>query len=173
MDGEAVIAILLGAALAIFSLVIAGYPIMRDAFFRPAERADAGDAAPSTPDDDDAGVGAESIYDAIETLELDYQLGNLPEAEYRRQLQAYRVEAAEVIRAQLERGPESDVGDDADAAGPESRLEREVMALRRPESRSDAPESLPSESTAACPECDAPIPAGLRGPCPGCGAARR
>ena len=105
---------------------------------------------------------------AIETLELDYQLGNLPEAEYRRQLQAYRVEAAEVIRAQLE-GMPPDAGDDADAAGPESRLEREVMALRRP----DASESLPSESTAACPECDAPIPAGLRGPCPGCGAARR
>ena len=103
MDGEAVIAILLGAALAIFSLVIAGYPIVRDAFFRPAERADDGDDLALAPDDADAaGVGAESIYDAIETLELDYQLGNLPEAEYRRQLQAYRVEAAEVIRAQLE-----------------------------------------------------------------------
>ena len=173
MDGEAVIAILLGAALAIFSLVIAGYPIVREAFFRPADRADDRDDAPSTPDGDDAsGVGAESIYDAIETLELDYQLGNLPEAEYRRQLQAYRVEAAEVIRAQLE-GMPPDAGDDADAAGPESRLEREVMALRRPESRSDAPESLPSADAAACPECDAPIPAGLRGPCPGCGAARR
>ena len=169
MDGEAVIAILLGAALAIFSLVIAGYPIVREAFFRPADRADAGDVALPTPDvADAAGVGAESIYDAIETLELDYQLGNLPEAEYRRQLQAYRVEAAEVIRAQLERGP--DAGDDADAAGPESRLEREVMALRRP----DTPDPLPStDTTAACPECDAPIPAALRGPCPGCGAARR
>lgn len=170
MDGEAVIAILLGAALAIFSLVIAGYPIMRDAFFRPAERAEDGDDASSTPDAPVAGVGAESIYDAIETLELDYQLGNLPEAEYRRQLQAYRVEAAEVIRAQLEWGPDAgpDTKDAADAAGPESRLEREVTALRRP----NASESLPS-ATAACPECDAPIPAGLRGPCPGCGAARR
>lgn len=172
MDGEAVIAILLGAALAIFSLVIAGYPIVRDAFFRPAERADDGDDAALAPDGDDAaGIGAESIYDAIETLELDYQLGNLPEAEYRRQLQAYRVEAAEVIRAQLERGP--DAGGDADAAGPESRLEREVMSLRRPESRADAPDTLPADTAAACPECDAPIPAGLRGPCPGCGAARR
>lgn len=172
MDGEAVIAILLGAALAIFSLVIAGYPIMRDAFFRPAEQAEDGVAAPSTPDA--AGVGAESIYDAIETLELDYQLGNLPEAEYRRQLQAYRVEAAEVIRAQLERGLPSDTGDAADDAGPELRLEREVMAWRRPESRADASESLPSANTAAaCPECDAPIPAAWRGPCPGCGAARR
>ena len=169
MDGEAVIAILLGAALAIFSLVIAGYPIVRDAFFRPAERADAGDDASLPPDGDDAaGVGAESIYDAIETLELDYQLGNLPEAEYRRQLQAYRVEAAEVIRAQLD-GMPPDAGDDGDAAGPESMLEREVMALRRP----DASDTLPADTAAACPECDAPIPAALRGPCPGCGAARR
>lgn len=172
MDGEAIIAILLGAALAIFSLVIAGYPIVRDAFFRPAARAEDSDDASLPPDAAVAGVGAESIYDAIETLELDYQLGNLPEAEYRRQLQAYRVEAAEVIRAQLERGPDAgpDTEDAADAAGPESRLEREVMAWRG----ADAPEILPSSDTsAACPECDAPIPAGLRGPCPGCGAARR
>ena len=170
MEGEAVIAILLGAALAVFSLVIAGYPIMRDALFRPANRAD---AAP-LPDAGGNGLGPESVYDApeaiydsIATLELDYQLGHLPEPEYQRQLQAYRHEAAVAIRAQLE---------------------REVTAWRsqpeNPPSGNSPPENSPPENsddvseprpppdaTAACPECDAPIPAALRGPCPGCGAA--
>ena len=175
MEGEAVIAILLGAALAVFSLVIAGYPIMRDALFRPANRAD---AAP-LPDADGNGLGPESVYDApdaiydsIATLELDYQLGNLPETEYRRQLQAYRHEAAEAIRAQLERevtawrsSPESRSAENS-AVG-NSGLENSPL-----ENSDDVAEPRPPPgATAACPECDAPIPAALRGPCPGCGAA--
>ena len=102
MDGETVFAVLLGAALAVFSLVMAGYPVLRDAFFRPARLGD-GDAGPAEPGDD-GDVGLAAIYDSIDTLELEYQLGNLPEAEYRRQLQAYRMEAAAVVKAQVERG---------------------------------------------------------------------
>ena len=99
MDGETVFAVLLGAALAVFSLVMAGYPVLRDAFFRPAHRGD-GDAGPAEPGDD-GDVGLAAIYDSIDTLELEYQLGNLPEPEYRRQLQAYRLEAAAVVKAQV------------------------------------------------------------------------
>ena len=171
MDGETVFAVLLGAALAVFSLVMAGYPVLRDAFFRPARRGD-GDAALAEPGDDGGahigGVGLAAIYDSIDTLELEYQLGNLPEPEYRRQLQAYRLEAAAVIKAQVERG---------DGSGAEVLLEREVTALRRADSGAgddDGAEVLrypASAATAACPECDAPIPAAHRGACPGCGVA--
>ena len=163
MDGETVFAVLLGAALAVFSLVMAGYPVLRDAFFRPAQRGD-DDAALAEPGDDDGGqstygglnapmdgVGLESIYDSIDTLELEYQLGNLPEAEYRRQLQAYRLEAAAVIKAQMERGDD----------GAEDGLR--YGGLNAPDPASGA--------IAACPQCDAPMPAGHRGACPGCGVA--
>ena len=149
MDGETVFAVLLGAALAVFSLVMAGYPVLRDAFFRPARRGD-GDAAPAAAGDD-GDVGLAAIYDSIDTLELEYQLGNLPEPEYRRQLQAYRLEAAAVVKAQAERGdlPFGQCvapGGGALAAGGNAAM-------------------------AACPECDAPIPAAHRGACPGCGVA--
>lgn len=130
MDGETIFAIVLGGALAVFSLIMAGYPVLRDAFFRPASR-DGGDGALAEAGDD-AGVGLESIYDAMDTLELEYQLGNLPEAEYRRQLQAYRLEAAGVIKAQWERGGES-----PDVACPEC----------------DAP--IPVAHRGACPGCGA------------------
>ena len=154
MDGETVFAVLLGAALAVFSLVMAGYPVLRDAFFRPARRGD-GDAALAEPGDDGGahigGVGLESIYDSIDTLELEYQLGNLPEPEYRRQLQAYRLEAAAVVKAQLERGD-----------GP---FDQCVAPY------GGALAAGGADAMAACPECDAPIPAAHRGACPGCGAA--
>ena len=150
MDGETVFAVLLGAALAVFSLVMAGYPVLRDAFFRPAQRGD-GDAALAESGDDDGEVGLESIYDSIDTLELEYQLGNLPEPEYRRQLQAYRLEAAAVIKAQMERG-DGPFGQCVAPCG-------------------GALAAGGNAAMAACPECDAPMPAGHRGACPGCGVA--
>ena len=147
MDGETIFAVLLGAALAVFSLVMAGYPVLRDAFFRPAQRGD-GDAASAEPGDD---VGLESIYDSIDTLELEYQLGNLPEAEYRRQLQAYRLEAAAVVKAQMERGDGAFGQCVAPCGGALAAGGNAAMA--------------------ACPQCDAPIPAAHSGACPGCGVA--
>ena len=157
MDGETVFAVLLGAALAVFSLVMAGYPVLRDAFFRPARRGD-GDGGLAEPGDDDGGlnapmggVGLESIYDSIDTLELEYQLGNLPEPEYRRQLQAYRLEAAAVVKAQLERG-DGPFGQCVAPCG-------------------GALAAGGNAAMAACPQCDAPIPAAHSGACPGCGVA--
>ena len=119
----------------------------------------------------DDGVGLDSIYDSINTLELEYQLGNLPERQYREQLRAYRLEAATVIKAQLEQG----------AAPPELLLEQEVMASRaqiRSAQPADETGSALAEEWQACPQCDAPIPSadsgaalGLAdGSCPHCGA---
>ena len=102
----------------------------------------------------DDSVGLDSIYDSIDTLELEYQLGNLPEGQYREQLQAYRLDAAAVIKSQLEQG----------AAPPELLLEQEVIAARA-ELRSAEPAQEtrpePAEGWQPCPQCDAPIPAAL------------
>jgi len=112
-------------------------------------------------------VGLDSIYDSIDTLELEYQLGNLPEGQYREQLQAYRLDAAAVIKSPLEQG----------AAPPELLLEQEVLAARA-ELHSAEPAQEPRPEPAAGwqprPKCDAPIPAALGqsdGSCPNCGTS--
>ena len=161
MDGETIFAILVGLALAVFSLVMVSY-----SFFRGSST-NSGQAQSSLPPPtSDDNVGLDSIYDSIETLELEYQLGNLPEEQYREQLRGYRLEAAEAIKSQLEQG----------AAPPELLLEQEVIAARA-ELRSAEPAEGTRPETAegwqACPQCDAPIPAALGqsgGVCPHCGA---
>ena len=152
MEGDTIIAVLLGAALAVFSLVMVSY-----SFFRGSEAGAA--SSLSAPTNSDEGVGLDSIYDSIDTLELEYQLGNLPEEQYREQLMAYRLEAAAAVREQLAQG----------IAPPELLLEQEVIEARA-QLRSDS--SFGDWQT--CPQCDAPIPAALSSAsnsCPHCGAS--
>ena len=87
MDGETIFAILVGAALGVFSLVMVAY-----SFFRgPSTSSGQAQSSPVSMSASDDSVGLDSIYDSIDTLELEYQLGNLPEGQYREQLQAYRL----------------------------------------------------------------------------------
>ena len=161
MDGQTIFAILVSAALACFSLIMVGY-----SFFRGNE-ARAG-ATLKGDGSSDEGVGLDSIYDSIDTLELEHQLGNIPEAQYREQLQAYRLQAAAIIKAQVEKGD----------AAPEIALEREVLAARN-EMRSSGSSSSGFNSSGLnsrpCPQCDAPLPEPASGSpdtsCPHCGAA--
>ena len=162
MDGETIFAILVGVALALFSLVMVTHSFFRGSSTSPGQR----QSSSTTPPVGDDSVGLDSIYDSIDTLELEYQLGNLPEDQYREQLRAYRLEAAAAIKAQLEQG----------AATQELLLEQEVIAARteiRSAQTSDGGVSGPAEGWRACPQCDAPVPAALDmsgGPCPHCGA---
>ena len=162
MDGETIFAIIVGAALGVFSLVMVAYSFFRDSSASSGQA----QSSPASVSASDDGVGLDSIYDSIDTLELEYQLGNLPEEQYHDQLRAYRLEAAAVIKSQLEQG----------AAPPELLLEQEVIAARA-ELRSAEPAETtrpgPPEGWQACPQCDAPIPAALGqsgGVCPHCGA---
>ncbi len=43
-----------------------------------------------------------AVYDAIRTLQLEHQLGNIPLGLYREQLQDYRLQAAAILRDQAE-----------------------------------------------------------------------
>ncbi len=162
MDGETIFAILVGLALAVFSLLMVSYSFFRGSSTSSAQ-AQSSLAAPPASDDN---VGLDSIYDSIDTLELEYQLGNLPEEQYREQLRGYRLEAAAAIKSQLEQG----------AAPPELLLEQEVIAARaelRSVESAEGTRPEPVEGWQACPQCDAPIPAALglsNGVCPHCGA---
>lgn len=144
MDAETAISIFIGAILAVFSVALVGYAFVRG--HQPGP--DAGAGLPQESDDPALG----DIFDAIRTLELEYQLGRMPQEEFQAQFQAYRVQAATVLRDQLEAG----LGDPAWV------LEQEILLAR------DAQE-IASERTMACPDCSAAVPEGTRA-CPNCGA---
>ena len=153
MDGQTIFAVLIGAALACFSLVMVGY-----AFFRGNEPTPR-DTTPTDAATDDS-VGLDSILDSIDTLELEHQLGNVPDPQYHELLQSYRLQAAEAIKGLLESG----------AASPELQLEQEVLAARSAIPTGDGPQAWIS-----CPQCDAPLPQAAVGStdgstCPHCGA---
>ena len=152
MDGETVFAIVFGAALAVFSLVMVGY-----AFFR--RRDGSGPVAETVSEASQLesvhGPSIDSIYESIYTLELEYHLGNLPEQQLQEQFQAYRLQAAAALKEQLEKGK----------SDPLLLLEQEVMAARS--AIQDNGAHVPVY--AVCPDCSRPVPAEAAA-CPHCGA---
>lgn len=116
MDSGALLSVILGGLLALFSLAVVGYSFLRGT--GGAEYDGATDAG--TPAADAGELPLESLYDSLETLQLEYRLGNLPEAQYREQFESYRRQAAAIIKRQLESG----------GADPELRLEAEVLTRR-------------------------------------------
>lgn len=138
--------LIVGAALALFSLVIVAYPFLKS---RLAAGSSQGPATTV-----DAPPELEPLYDAIRTLQLEYQLGKIPENLYREQLAGYRVQAAAVLRQSVEERQ----------GEPEWVLEQEVLVTRAvlrgavggpracPNCR-----SLAGPELAACPECGASL----------------
>ena len=91
------------------------------AVLHPFLRRDSPDDGGKTDSDAAAGYAElESMLDSIQTLQLERQLGNIPEDSYREQLHAYRLEAASL----LQRIDESRTPD------PEQDLERQVLLTR-------------------------------------------
>ena len=152
MDAETVVSLIFGVALGAFSLLVVGY-----AFLRP--RGGVADKTAPVPTNGAAESGSndspplDSVMEAIGTLELEYQLGNLPESQFREQLQAYRIEAAVALRDLVESG----------RADPAWLLEQEVMEARSA-LRQEAVSPL------VCPGCAAEMAAGVAD-CPECGRA--
>jgi hypothetical protein len=98
------------------------------------------------PDTDDRALA--DIFDAITTLDLEYQLGRMPQEDFQSQFQAYRLQAATVLRDQLEAGR----GDPAWV------LEQEIlMAQGGLENASVCPNCSASvlDDAAVCPHCGA------------------
>ena len=147
MDAETAVSIFFGALLAVFSVAMVGYTFLRG---QQSPAATVNNISPEStpPEGDNPALG--DIFDAIRTLELEYQLGRMPQEDFQAQFQAYRVQAATVLRDQLEAGH----GD------PAWILEQEISLLR------DAQEGVGESS---CPDCSAAVPRGVSN-CPHCGA---
>ncbi len=151
MDAGTALSIILGAFLAIFSIFLVGYSFVR----KPGSEPEAGDNAP--PGTDDPALA--DIFDAIRTLELEYQLGRMPQEEFDAQFQAYRIQAATVLRDQLEAGR----GD------PAWILEHQILLARDAQTNaSQNPIGSGGEMTLSCPDCRSAVPKSA-GNCPHCG----
>ena len=138
-------ALVIGALLAVFSIAIVVYPFLRS-------RLGNGTGGDEPSPDSAAELG--NTYDRIRTLQLEYQLGQVPEHLYREQLREYRLQAADALRRQAEE----------QAASPDWLLEQEILAARAGlRSQQGGPaacpncRSLPSPGLKVCPECGADL----------------
>lgn len=143
MDAETVISIFFGAVLAVFSFAVVGYAFIHGR----QSKSDGVDVPPESGDQ-----ALVDIFDAITTLDLEYQLGRMPQEEFQAQFQGYRMQAASVLRDQLEAGR----GDPAWV------LEQEILLARGAQENYDG-------RTIACPDCSAAVLGGTPA-CPHCGA---
>ena len=89
--------VLMGALLALLVVVVVLYPFVK-------QRLDAS-ASPGSPFEPSESprtwqLRRQEIYDSIRSLELEYELGGVEEADYRESLRAYRVQAAALVREQ-------------------------------------------------------------------------
>ena len=147
-------ALTIGAILALLGIAVAAFPFIRHRFFvQPAadEPATADgeveEPAAKTPDELDA------IYQAIRTLQLERELGNIPEGLYREQLNGYRIEAARLLRDLEQQSANAD----------DWALEEEIRVARSGLYGGIAPSRL-------CPNCGRPTPISATH-CPECGVA--
>ena len=89
------------------------------------------------------------IYQEMDTIQLDYDMGNIDEAQYQQQIQPYRLEAASVIREQQKDGQK--------IAG--NALEEEIKAFRSTRASGKALDTCPncgfitSRGEKICPLC--------------------
>ncbi len=128
MDAEKILSIVFGAGLALFSIGVVAYSFLKS---RPTLQSTVQDLAPGSQNSE-----IEAIYDAIRTLDLEHRLGNIPEALYREQMLAYRLNAANILRQQAAR----------QLTTQELQLEEEVLKAREERAQ-------PSESGRVCPSC--------------------
>ena len=143
MDSETIISILFGAILALFSIATVGYSFVNNHRPLPKENS-------AYSDDNDQDLA--DIFDAISTLDLEFQLGRLPQEQFQEQFQAYRLQAATVLRDKLEAGH----GD------PTWLLEQEILLARFQQENK-------GERIISCPDCSASILNTLTN-CPHCGS---
>ena len=106
-------ALVIGATLAVIAVVVVLLPFLRQRR----------DADPQTPwNAEGVRTQREGLYSALETLNLERELGQVDAEEFERQMREYRRQAALLVREQ-----ERLLGE---AAAPDTALEREVQEAR-------------------------------------------
>ena len=144
--------LILGAVLAVFSIAIVAYPLLKS---RLQARSEDGRFNARLATD------LENLYDAMRTLQLEYQLGQLPETLYQEHLRDYRLQAAATLRQQMK----------GQTGAPTWLLEQEVLIARAALGVTNGGprpclscRSLPAAGMRVCPECGTEIGSPLQGP---------
>ena len=104
--------ILIAALLAILVVAVIAYPFIRHRFSPELP------SAPRVPEEKGRRAGP-AIYEDIETLRFEFELGSIDEKEYQERLRAYRLQAASTLRDRERRDLEIDRS-----------LEEEILAAR-------------------------------------------
>ena len=151
-------ALIIGTILALFSLGVAVYPFLRRRRYKSGAGSAQADRDGLLDAAGDAAAGPDSIdsvYDAIRTLQLERELGNIPEGLYREQLDDYRRQAALALRQQAmaqvqtpAEAPDTEPDAEEDAA-----LEKEIR-LARAGLEAASPEPEPAPEPQSPPEID-------------------
>ena len=131
-------AILIGGVLALFSIAVLLYPFLKG---RGTGEIPAGNQ-------DEPPQDLEPVYQAIRTLQLEHQLGRIPDDSYQELLDVYRMEAAEILRS---RALTRDDGRDPKHSGEseEAALEQEILLARTRISGESAPQPSNDPETQA------------------------
>lgn len=152
--------ILIGALLAILSLTVLLAP-----FFRAGQRRGLSQA---TQNLEDVMAKRQRVYQEMQALQLDYQLGNIEEEEYRTLMRGRRLEAASLMQRQKE--------EEEKLEGLSQEVEEAILAFRKSvagwqeEFNCTQCGSPLSSQTSLCPQCGAsletrvPPPSGDRVP---------
>ena len=109
-------ALIIGAVLAVLSIIVVVYPFLQRRGRASGEKAAGG----PEPVPDLVTEELDALLEAIRTLQLEYQLDKIPDDIYQGQLRTYRLRAAAALRRQVE----TRTGD------PGQDLEREVWMVR-------------------------------------------
>ena len=123
-------ALVIGAVMALLAVMVAAYPFWRRRSTGLADDGQSEDEVERPSQEPGSGPeGLDAIYEAIRTLQLERELGNIPEGLYREQLDLYRLQAARLMRA-YEMSQSGDL---------EWALEEEIKVARAGLRRPDAP----------------------------------
>ena len=130
------IVMLIGAVLAMFSVAVLAYPLMK--------ARSRGQPEMSETEEENVVPELDSIYESIRTLRLEYDLGRVEENLYRQQLSDYRLLAAAALRRRGEQQPDAAL-----------LLEQEVLMARATLAIADGnlADGNSAGSSGQCPSC--------------------
>ena len=112
--------IIVGITLGIFSLGILAYP-----FFKYKQSI----VHSRTYSETGLGSDLNTIYEAIKTLQLEYQLNRITDKDFKEQLDSYRIQAANLLRAESRNSSDIESFGDRDEYS-SKRLEKEILLAR-------------------------------------------
>ena len=139
-----IVALTIGAVLALLAFAVAVFPFAGRRFLEREKGVEGTDAQVHAADKGEyahpISEDLEAIYQGIRVLQLERELGRVPEGLYREQLNAYRLQAARILREHEE----------AEIISSDTALEEEIRLAR-------AGLAGIADEESRCPNCARPI----------------